>query len=196
VGEFADKWGIPTEEVAVLQEANRLFDESIHKVGGSEKTATVVSIKNARRKQLVRIIRTLTGFRLRNPVISDADRLRLGLHVADRTPTPPPVAESHPLVKIDTSLLAHLTFHFYGKRHSAHNSKPPGQHGVEIGWVICPSPVTRLDELIHSAFSTKPSFSLTFAHNQRGQRVCCAFRWENTRGEKGPWSMIMEAFIP
>jgi hypothetical protein len=31
---------------------------------------------------------------------------------------------------------------------------------------------------------------------QRGKTVYFALRWENTRGEKGPWSEIMSAIIP
>jgi hypothetical protein len=35
-----------------------------------------------------------------------------------------------------------------------------------------------------------------FENDQRGKTVYFALRWENTRGEKGPWSAIQIAIIP
>lgn len=41
-----------------------------------------------------------------------------------------------------------------------------------------------------------PAHTLTFDENQRGKTVYFALRWENTRGEKGPWSQIVSSIIP
>ena len=47
----------------------------------------------------------------------------------------------------------------------------------------------------HSAFTTKSSHTFEFEENQRGQRLYCRGRWENNRGEKGPWGEIVNAVI-
>jgi hypothetical protein len=50
--------------------------------------------------------------------------------------------------------------------------------------------------LSYSEFNTKPPFTLSFHGEQRGKTVYFALRWENTTGEKGPWSEIENAIIP
>jgi hypothetical protein len=74
--------------------------------------------------------------------------------------------------------------------------KPPGQHGVEIRWAILETPPERWDELVHSEIDTNSPFTLAFERDQRGQKLYFALRWENTRGEKGPWTDIMNVAIP
>jgi hypothetical protein len=50
--------------------------------------------------------------------------------------------------------------------------------------------------LTHSAFDTRSPLKLQFENDLRGKTLYFAMRWENTRGEKGPWSPIMSVIIP
>jgi hypothetical protein len=97
---------------------------------------------------------------------------------------------------VDTSILAHLIIHFFKKGGSHRKGKPAGQHGAEVGWLLSDTPPLRWDELTHSAIDTNSPFTLSFENDQRGKTVYFAIRLENTRGEKGPWSEIMNAIIP
>jgi hypothetical protein len=67
---------------------------------------------------------------------------------------------------------------------------------MELAWAILPAPTVDWKELIHSSFDTHTPLRLTFDGTERGKTVYFALRWENTRGEKGPWSEIMSAIIP
>jgi hypothetical protein len=51
------------------------------------------------------------------------------------------------------------------------------------------------EELIHSTFSTRSPFRLSFKGTDRGKVLYFALRWDNTRGEKGPWSEILNVII-
>ncbi len=53
-----------------------------------------------------------------------------------------------------------------------------------------------MEDLTHSAFSTRPPYKLSFTGDQRGSRVYVCLCWENTRGEKGPWNAISSAVVP
>ncbi|MDR1273488.1 MAG: hypothetical protein LBK12_02965, partial [Odoribacteraceae bacterium] len=66
----------------------------------------------------------------------------------------------------------------------------------EIRWAISETPVVNVDDLTHSAFDTRTPFNLEFRGEERGKAVYFCLRWENTRGEKGPWSEIQSAIIP
>jgi hypothetical protein len=69
-------------------------------------------------------------------------------------------------------------------------------HGVEVRWALLGIAPLSVDELIHSSFDTHSPFTLDFSENDRGKTVWFCLRWENTTGEKGPWSEMMSAIIP
>jgi hypothetical protein len=50
--------------------------------------------------------------------------------------------------------------------------------------------------MLASVFSTRSPYVFTFDENMRGKTVYFCLRWENTRGQKGPWSAIYSAIIP
>ncbi|EIQ00536.1 hypothetical protein OpiT1DRAFT_05082 [Opitutaceae bacterium TAV1] len=130
-----------------------------------------------------------------NPAVTNAEREGLGLPVYKDGRTPSPVPTTYPDFTIDTTILRQLTIHFreHGKKTSA---KPDGIHGAEILWAILDTAPASLNDLTRSGFDTHSPFTLTFDENQRGKIVYFALRWENTRGDKGPWSPITHAVIP
>jgi hypothetical protein len=79
---------------------------------------------------------------------------------------------------------------------SESRAKPSGVHGVEIWFAILDTPPTTTADLIHSEFSTRSSHAFIFDENMRGKTVWFRLRWENMRGEKGPWSELYSAIIP
>ncbi|MDR0749421.1 MAG: hypothetical protein LBF62_07605, partial [Tannerellaceae bacterium] len=74
--------------------------------------------------------------------------------------------------------------------------KPAGQHGVEIRWAFSEEPIDSTSRLTNSAFDTGSPAILTFESQEHGRTIYLALRWENTRGEKGPWSGIATAIVP
>jgi hypothetical protein len=156
-----------------------------------------VKNKNDARKTLEAAIRQdIKEYLNFNHFLSDGDRDALGLPVYKTERTPAPIAQTHPDCDVDSSEIRQLTLHFFeqGKKHT--KAKPPGQHGVEIRWAILETPPRSIDDLIHSNFDTHTPFTLAFDEFQRGKTVYFCLCWENTRGEKGPWSEIINAIIP
>jgi hypothetical protein len=96
---------------------------------------------------------------------------------------------------VDATSPATLTIHFHDHG-SEKKAKPKGVHGAEAAWEILDTPPTDWSQLTHSVFDTNSPLVLTFNGDQRGKTLYFAMRWENTRGEKGPWSDIMSAIIP
>jgi hypothetical protein len=75
-------------------------------------------------------------------------------------------------------------------------AKPYGVHGAEFIYGILDTPPTQWNELTLSAFDTRSPLRLSFENSQRRRTLYFAARWENTRGEKGPWSEIQNTSIP
>jgi hypothetical protein len=156
-----------------------------------------VQAKNDSRKTLEKSLRqAVKEYLANNHLVTDEDRDNLGLPIHKTTRTPAPVATTYPDFDVDSSVIRRLTVHFYDQGSKKSKAKPAGQHGAEIKWAILDAPPASLNDLIHSAFDTHTPFTLEFDENQRGQTVYFCLCWENTRGEKGPWSEIVSAIIP
>jgi hypothetical protein len=192
------QFNFPKDVYDRLEEEKNTFAQMLELVSGSvTRTSVVVKDKNAARKRLEKDTRNVVGEYLnRNHLLSDGDREMLGLPIRKTTRTPAPMAETYPDFDIDTRLLSHLIIHFFEKDGDHKRSKPAGQHGAEINWIISDVPMVDANEFTHSSFDTRTPFTLEFSGHDRGKTVYLALRWENTRGQKGPWSPIQKAIIP
>ncbi|MDR1382559.1 MAG: hypothetical protein LBJ67_01735 [Planctomycetaceae bacterium] len=141
--------------------------------------------------------RTLyTGFLKESALVTDEDLLAMALPKRSTGHTPAPIATTYPDFDIDSGTIRRLTIHFYDQGKKKSKAKPNGQHGAEIRWAILDAPPTKFADLVHSSFDTHTPFTLEFDEDQRGKTVYFGLRWENTRGEKGPWGEIESAIIP
>jgi hypothetical protein len=161
----------------------------------AQRTKVITFIKNKTRKAYEKLLRLLVQMLESNPLITDDDRRAMGIVIRDtsRTPVKPP--KNYPEFIIDTSIIRCLVIFFWDLG-SKSKAKPHGVHGAEIRWAILDKPPLSVDELVHSGFDTRSPFELTFNESDRGKMVYFCLRWENTRGEKGPWSEIVMAIIP
>jgi hypothetical protein len=131
-----------------------------------------------------------------NTNVTNEDRINLGLTVSDTNPSQKPVTISHPVITAETSIILHVILHIRDSAMQKSHTKPQGVHGCEIVWAILDAPPTDTEDLIHSAFTTKATHTFEFVEKQCGQRLFFRGRWENNRGEKGPWGEIGDSIIP
>ena len=192
------EWKLPQADVDELETLAADFETALEVAENpSTRTKVSVQIKNDARKAAESKIRIfLKAFVTYNPAVTDADRDAMDIPIHKTTRTKSPVAKDSPDNDTDTSVIGHVTVHFYEKGSRHKKAKPEGQHGAEIAWIVSDTPPTRWDELLHSNIDTNSPFTLSFEHDQRGRTLYFALRWENTRGEKGPWSEIQSAIIP
>jgi hypothetical protein len=169
----------------------RLADEP------ATRTKLTIEAKTEARKLLEKTVRTaVKEYLTYNHLVSNEDRDGLGIPIHKTTRTPSPVAKTFPDFDVDSGTLRRLTIDFYDAGNKKSKAKPAGQHGAEMCWTISDVPVIDISELNHSVFDTHTPLTLEFQGHERGQTVYFALRWENTRGEKGPWSAIQSAIIP
>jgi hypothetical protein len=137
-----------------------------------------------------------TAFFKTNPLVTNHDLRAMAFPErgsGERHPSP--VATDYPGFKILTNMIRRLIVAFFDNANEE-RAKPAGQHGAEIRWAILDAPPAHIDDLVHSAFDTHSPLTLAFDDDQRGKTVYFALCWENTRGEKGPYSPFMSAIIP
>jgi hypothetical protein len=152
-------------------------------------------VQNAE-KDFVPVYRKVYAFLKGNPDVTDTDLLLMDLPPRPSGERPPaPVADEAPALEVDTSVPGQLTIYFYAKGKKRNAAKPNGQRGCEIRWGILATPPAGWDDLPNSDFDTNSPFVIKTRREDMGKFFYCAVRWENTRGEKGPWSIIMVAVV-
>ena len=191
----ATAWGILPDEVTALQAADASFTTLHAQADSPEKNAIIVAEKNAARLTLVAKIRELAGFRLKNPVITDAQRTALGLHVRDAKPTNVPAPKSRPKFDIYIVDIRRLKVAFRDMD-SDSRAKPYGMYGAIIAYAVLDAPPAGTDALVRSVSATHTPHILEFAEPERGKTVYVALCWQNKKGEKGPFSEIKRARVP
>ncbi len=196
LGTTADEWGIPEAAVAALEgfrtEYRRAYTAAQNPNRGKADVFAKNEARAAYEADVRRFIQEYIAF---SHLVSDDDRILLGVTVRSASRTPVPVPSTIPSFTIGTAVLQHLSIIFHDEN-GAGEAKPFGVHGAEILWEIRETPTENQEDLTHSAFSTRSPYKLAFTGDQRGSRVYVCLRWENTRGEKGPWSAISSAVVP
>jgi hypothetical protein len=192
-----DRIGFPEHEYQTLTE---LRDDYSAKLILAEETVTrtkvTVQDKNDARKILKAMLRQdIKEYLNYNRALSDSDRDTLGLPVYKKGRTLSAVARTHPDYDVDSHEIRCLRINFFEHDNRHSRAKPAGQLGVEVRWGIFDVPPRSIDDLTHSNLVTRTPFTLAFDEYQRGKTVYFCLCWQNTRGEKGPWSEIVGAII-
>jgi hypothetical protein len=133
-----------------------------------------------------------------NPFVTNEDLVSMGLPArSGGGKHPSPVPNTIPGSDANTATPRRVTIIFYDDTGAHKKAKPAGVHCVECRWSVFDTrELPTLDQLIHSSVDTNSPLTLEFSDEQRGKFLCYALRWENTRGEKGPFGSIQQAVIP
>jgi hypothetical protein len=191
----ASRWDIPPGEVADLQNVFNIFAPLQKKADSPDKTKVIVAEKNEARKKYVALVRAMAGFRLKNPLISDAERLDLGLHVRDATPTTIGAPKTRPELAIEVLDFRRLKASFRDQGTKS-NAKPYGVNGAVFIYATLDAPPANFNALSRSIQATRTPHTFEFEEEERGKTVYMAACWQNKKGQKGPWSEILSAIVP
>jgi hypothetical protein len=199
----ATAWYIPPEPVTALQALQAQW-EAAYAVANNLGTRTSIAVQAKQRARKVyeaalrRLVRPYLAY---NPLVSDADRenLDIPVHKTTRTPIPPPTDSVELMLKQAAGSRVEVAFFPISADSAAkehHEAKPYGVRGVELAWAILPAPPKSYADLVHSTFDTRSPYFFQFDLPEAGKTLYVCARWENTRGQKGPWSDIKSAVIP
>jgi hypothetical protein len=176
----------------------RRFDAAVSAWKPEETRNAVINLEvKEAQEDFVPVYRTIYNMLKGSLEVSNADLQAMGLPPrpsGDRTPAK--IEDEAPDVETDTSVPGEVTMHFFKKGQKRGSAKPDGQHGVECKTYIGPDIPKKWKDLQESWFSTNLKLVLKFENDRRGQILWFAVRWENTRGQKGPWSVIFSVIIP
>jgi hypothetical protein len=152
--------------------------------------------KNEAKEALTQSLRAfIKAYLTYNPTVSDADKENMGLPLHDGTRTPVPAPTTIPELEMDSSVIRQITVHFRDAG-SDKRGKPAHVHGVELRWALLDNSPISVEDLTKSAFDTASPYTFAFDEMERGKALYICPRWENNKGDKGPWGEIYKAIIP
>lgn len=158
------------------------------------RTKTITDNKNVLRDQIITNLRAVYDD-IPKSILTQTDRDTLRLTVQSTSGTSTPTPTSRPVGQVDTSQRLQHTISFVDADTPTSRAKPEGVRGCQI-WYKIGSPAADQRELTFAATDTRSPYVLTFEGADAGKMVYYWLRWENTRGETGPWSDVVSATIP
>jgi hypothetical protein len=157
----------------------------------------IMQLKEAEEKFIPLYVR-LYEMLASNPLVLDTDLALMGF--PPRKPTTRGhaiVADQAPAYRLEPLTSDRVRLHFHDSEGRRRAGKPRGQHGVEIAWLLLDeyAPVHHAD-LTHADFATRTPHTFDLGDTSSGKYLYLALRWENRRGEKGPWTPVHHVIIP
>jgi hypothetical protein len=181
------------------------YETKLQKASAPNRGKVDILEKNEAKKTLVRECRKLVqGLIARNPFVSDADREKMGLTIYDTTPTTvaAPSAPCEADLKFPAAGLVELiNIRAVGEpadRKAAYGARiyygVMGEPDAKDKFRIEKPPLTGND-LPHSVFTRQKKYRFDFT-GEGGKQVFFCLRYENSKGQPGPWGKILQAHVP
>ena len=191
-----EKWGVidPTDMLAAPLAD---FEVKLAKATEPDSGQVAKRSKNEARQLLERAVRAyLQGFVMRNPKVTNDDRGEMELPVYDRTPTA--VAEPTGMAKLSFSLTLPTQLMVHIEPIEADSQDRRVNYGSRIYWGFpdAGDPTPQGRNLRESRFTRRKKELFTFAPEDSGRTVYFCVRYENSKGQAGPWGPVASATIP
>lgn len=171
------------------------FEQTLAKVHSPNHSSVDIAAKNTAKEELIPASRDLVqGGLSHNPALTNEDRVAISIALPDHVRTPAPQPKTRPKAKMSAAL-RQITITI-SDEDSLNRGKPEKVHGCEIRHGFPDGPPAHIEDLTQVAFMTGLTHVFDFEESDRGKHLYFALRWENTRGEKGPWSRLYDMYVP
>lgn len=155
------------------------------------RTKSIVENKDIAKENLIKTLRTIFAD-IPQSALTVEDRNTLNLPAKDGSRTPAAVPTTVPIGQVNTNRRLEHTILFTNE--DGTQAKPTGVRGCQIWYNIGEAP-TDPSQLKFMATDTASPYIYKFSGDDAGKNVYYWLRWENTRGETGPWSDVVMATI-
>jgi len=200
----ATRWKVSAPDASVNDLVND-FHAKLQMAKDPNRGKVDVLRKKEARIALEKACRTyVQGFLARNPYVTNPDRETMGLTIYDVIPStvPPPSVP----VEGDLSFPAAGLVEVKNIRAVSVQADKKAEYGVRIYYGILgvpdeadkfrlTKPPKTGDDLPHSVFTRQKKYRFDFT-GESGRQVFLCMRFENSKGQAGPWGKIIQAFVP
>jgi len=190
-------WDIPDDVVANLAaKINAL--ETLLAIPAADRTPTINAKIKTAEKALADTMRDIKKRYLFAPPLADADLVSLELKPRDPHNTPIPAPMVRPAATVKLLGAGAFDIHIAPERDISKNDKR-SCHGCEIVYELfehgAPAPTSET-QLKKNKFVRKQKVSFVFQPQDSSKTAYFAMRYENSKGDAGPWCPIFPVLIP
>jgi len=196
----SERWEVPGPQRFIEQPLTD-FEEALKRLLDPNRGRVDLVNKNEQKKLLDRGLRTyIQGFLVRNPNVTVVDRTAMNIPIYDTTPTtvPPPAIPVTGILSFPATGLVEMR----EIRAAGEKRDERSKYGVRIYYgiiggiknVITARPATG-DDLPYSVFTRQKRYRFDFT-GESGKEIFFCMRYENSKGQAGPWGKIISAFVP
>ena len=194
-GNLAD-FGLAAGDVGVLNAAQTVWDAAYPAVAPAVAAASAATqAKATARDALTVAVRGLVKLIQAKPGVSDESKQAIGITVSAGTRTPVGVPGTAPVGQIELLNRLEQTINFADATSPTSKAKPASVRGCQVWLKIGTTPPASASELHFLATDTRSPYVAQFDATDAGKTAYYWLRWENTKGETGPWSAPVSATI-
>ncbi|MDR2510420.1 MAG: hypothetical protein LBC77_07245 [Spirochaetaceae bacterium] len=159
-------------------------------------SANRIARDNAK-KAAVAAMRSFASTSIRfNKKMRDEDKAYYGLHIADKTPTRRGSPHTAPVFAGVRALGSfRVEIHFHDESTPDSRAIPSDYNGCLLCYHFAEERTSDYTLLEHTALMTRAPYVLQLGPESEGKFLSCSARWQNRRGELGPWSEIDHTVI-
>jgi hypothetical protein len=193
---YASLWDVPLDAFNALNTKTGKYIAALKVAKDPRHSPVDIAKKNAAEEEAVEEARKLyKHYIVGNDKVTDDQRIDCRLPVYDTDLTPSDTPTSTPEKKrIDHPTEGQVRIWIQDSI-TGLSLKPDGVHGWEARLKVCAERILHRDQMDQSMFVTHNPMVLQFDDYQLGMILSITFRYENTRGVKGPWSEIYYIII-
>jgi hypothetical protein len=152
--------------------------------------------KTTTKNDLTSALRTyVQGYLIRNPEVTDDDKVEMALPLRDKVPSAPPVPSVRPQIHASSTGIGG---HRVGVLNSVTGKSAKPEAVISIAFASrkrrADEPVSRAADM-PSKSQTKALKNFSYEESEYGMVVDYAAAYENSKRERGPWSEVVSLMI-
>jgi hypothetical protein len=159
-------------------------------------TSALRVTKDITKKAAISAMREFANTSIRfNKNMNEAARIEMGIRPKDSTPTISQRPTSHPITVVENTVNHFEHTVKVINRETGKATRPADAYGIRYAWQVGGEPPRSGKDLPRSRFTRRTSLTITHGEEEKGKPAWYSTCYENTRGEAGPWSPVVESYI-
>jgi hypothetical protein len=191
------KHGLLNDDVVALQAAQAAWEPAYAAHIKAQETArTATQTKDGSRAKLEASLRSAARKINGSTEVDNALRASVGLATRSGTRSVIGPPTTCPLGRTESAGTATLVLHFGDAETPKSHAKPQGVQGCQIWSFVGEKAPVDPSEYAFIALDTRTPYTDVHPPVDAGKTISYLLRWQNAKGETGPWSSVITAKIP
>lgn len=159
------------------------------------RTLGTVADKDAKKAAMLAVLRSYSQRIKLNAGVADIDKANLGIPVGNAPPAPVPPPATYPLVSLAIPAALQIECRIRDSATPDSAAKPGGAIGAQVFVSTAATPPNDATTWKFAGFATRRSFVIDFDNADATKIAHVIMRWQNRRGQAGPWSAVRDMTI-